>query len=409
MKIAIVSKDFPPNILGGGEISAYNLAQALSELGLDVHVITTTHIEPLEKSKFILHPIIRDVQLPGVLHYLRRNEVFYRESYKAVSKFLAENRDTDVVHAMNMASIPGTVKAAVKHRVPSVITINSHWLTCPTGTMLKPDGTICDGNCSIMKTFQCYSHSPLSKMALGTLYSPLQRSTRKKYASKADAVVSISKSIEEYVKQVINPKRSFVIPNIINADEYNVAPEEEYQSTLLFVGALIKPKGCEYLIRAMPDIVNEHPDAVLRILGDGAERAHLRELSAQLEIEKNVRFEGAVPHEKVPLYYASTDIVVLPSTWPEPLSRIILEAMASGKPIVATKAGGTPDVIKQGENGILVDISNSKQIYEAILSLLSDESKRVDIGKKGKGTVEKMFGPSAVSKSYHTIYKEIST
>lgn len=232
--------------------------------------------------------------------------------------------------------------------------------------------------------------------------------TRKKYASNADAVVSISRSIEGYVKQVINPKRSYVIPNIINAEEYNVDPEDEYRSNILFLGALIKPKGCEYLIRAMPEITKEHPKVVLRILGEGVEYDYLRKLSERSGIEKNVVFEGVVPHAKTPVYYASTDIVVLPSTWPEPLSRIILEAMASRKPIVATKAGGTPDIVKHGENGILVDINNPKQIYEAIVSLLSDESKRFDMGKRGKEMVKKMFSPSTVSKSYHNIYKEIS-
>jgi len=408
MKIAIVSKYFPPNIRGGGEISAYNLAQALTEIGVEVHVITSTNVEQLKESKFTLHPIIKDVSMPSVLNYVSRNEVFYWNSYKAESKFLSDNRDIDVVHAMNMTSIPGTVKASVKHSIPSIITINSHWLTCPTGMMLKSDDTVCDGECSFIKTLHCYSNSSFPEMLLGTLYSPIQMHTRKKYASNADAVVSISRSIEGYVKQVINPKRSYVIPNIINAEEYNVDPEDEYRSNILFLGALIKPKGCEYLIRAMPEITKEHPKVVLRILGEGVEYDYLRKLSERSGIEKNVVFEGVVPHAKTPVYYASTDIVVLPSTWPEPLSRIILEAMASRKPIVATKAGGTPDIVKHGENGILVDINNPKQIYEAIVSLLSDESKRFDMGKRGKEMVKKMFSPSTVSKSYHNIYKEIS-
>jgi glycosyltransferase involved in cell wall biosynthesis len=182
MKIAIVSKYFPPNIRGGGEISAYNLAQALTEIGVDVHVITSTNIDQLEESKFTLHPIIKDISMPGVLNYLSRNEVFYWKSYKAVSKFLSENQDIDVVHAMNMASIPGTVKAAIKHDIPSVITVSSHWLTCPTGMMLKSDDTVCDGQCSFMKTLRCYSNSSFPEMLLGTMYSPIQMHTRKKYA-----------------------------------------------------------------------------------------------------------------------------------------------------------------------------------------------------------------------------------
>jgi glycosyltransferase involved in cell wall biosynthesis len=404
MKIAIVSKYFPPNILGGGEISAYNLAQALTEIGVDVHVITSTNIHQLEESRFTLHPIIKDVSMPGLLNYLSRNEVFYWKSYKAVSKFLSDNSDIDVVHAMNMTSIPGTVKAAIKHDISSVITISSHWLTCPTGMMLKSDDTVCDGKCSFMKTLQCYSNSSFSEMLLGTMYSPIQMHTRKKYASKADAVVSISKSVEGYAKQVINPKRSYVIPNIINAEEYNVDPEEEYRSNILFLGALIKPKGCEYLIRAMPKIAKEHPKVVLRILGDGAEYDYLRKLSERSEIEKNVVFEGVVPHVKTPLYYASTDVVVFPSIWPEPFGRISVEAMAAGKPVVASNVGGISDTIEHGKTGLLVETRNSKRIAEAVLQLIEDENMQKRMGEEGRKLVKEKYSADVIGRKYLEVY-----
>lgn len=408
MKIAIVSKDFPPNIRGGGEISAFNLAQALAELGVDVHVITSTNINQLKKSSFSLHPIIKDVILPCVLNYLSRNEVFYWESYRTVSKFLADNRDTDVVHAMNVYSIPGTVKAAVKHGIPSVITINSHWLTCPTGMMLKPDSTVCDGNCGFIKTFQCYSNSNFSEMVLGTLYSPLQKHTRKKYASKADAVVSISKSLEGYVKQVINPRRSYVIPSIINVDEYNVKPEEDYRSDILFLGALIKPKGCEYLIRAMPEIAKEHPEVVLRILGDGTEYNYLRKLSERLEIEKNVIFEGIVPYENTPVYYASTDIVVFPSIWPEPFGRISAEAMAAGKPVVASNVGGIAETVIDGQTGILVEPGNSKHIAEALFYLLENPGTRREMGEQGRIIATNKYSANIIGKRYIEVFRSFT-
>ena len=407
MKIAIVSKYFPPNIRGGGEISAFNLAQALAELGLDVHVITSSNIEQLKESRFTLHPIIKDVSMPGILKYLSRNEIFYWNSYKAVSKFLSDNQDIDVVHGMNMASIPGTLKAAVKHGIPSVITISSHWLACPTGMMLKQDYTICDGICSFKKTFECYSNSSFSERLMGTIYSPIQMHTRKKYASKADAVVSISKSIDGYVKQVINPKRSYVISNIINANEYDVEPEEEYRSNILFLGALIKPKGCEYLIRAMPEIAKEHPKVVLRILGDGAEYDYLRKLSERLGIEKNVVFEGVVPHEKTPIYYVSTDIVVFPSIWPEPFGRISVEAMAAGKPVVASDIGGISDTIEHGKTGLLVEPRNPEKIAEAALYLLEDSNMRRKMSENGKKVVKSKYSSDAISKKYLKVYHDL--
>jgi glycosyltransferase involved in cell wall biosynthesis len=407
MKIAIVTKDFPPKIRGGGEISAYNLAQALADRSVEVYVITSTDVKYLAGSRFTLQPIIKTRKLPGILHYFSRNEIFYRESFKALSKFLSDNRDVDVIHAMNMASIPGTIKAARRYDIPSVITINSHWLTCPTGMMLKPNDAICDGVCSIFKTAHCYSTSPLPEKLLGTFYSPLQRRTRRKYALRADAVVSISRSLEKYVNQIINPKRSFVIPNIITAEHYEVEPEERYRSTLLFLGALIKPKGCEYLLRAMPEIAKDEPEVMVRILGEGPEYQNLRFLSSRLGLDKSIIFEGLVPYEKTPVYYASTDIVVFPSIWPEPFGRIAVEAMAAGKPVVGSHVGGIAETIKEGYTGILVEPGNSKQIADAVVRLLNDPALRRTMGARGKTEAKNHYAAEIIARRYLDVYRSV--
>lgn len=143
MKIAIVSRYFPPNIRGGGEISAFYLAEALSRFA-EVHVITSIGAKS-DFLKFIVHPIINNKSLPGVLHYVSRNEIFYKNTYKALNIFL-KKYDIDVIHALNMDTIPGTTYAAKKFKIPSVITVNSQWLTCPHGYMLQlKDISVCNG------------------------------------------------------------------------------------------------------------------------------------------------------------------------------------------------------------------------------------------------------------------------
>jgi glycosyltransferase involved in cell wall biosynthesis len=406
MKIAIISKYFPPNIRGGGEISALNLARGLSREGIEVHVITSKEVSEIPGSEFALYPLFETIHAPKIFDPLIRNDIFYRESFKALDRLLSWNKDFDLLNAWNMYSIPGTVKAALKHKIPSVITINSHWMTCPTGEMLKRDKMICEGDCGFLKSFYCYSQMRFPENMIAPIYSRLLRSMRIKATEQANAVVSISKSLDNYIKHSIKPEISYVIPNIVEVEKFQQKSHEEFASDILFLGNLEKPKGCEYLITAMGEVVRNHPDVRLRIIGRGREELSLKKLSSSLGLGKNILFEGFVDYEKIPAYYASTSIVVFPSIWPEPFGRISVEAMAAGKPVAAAAVGGIPEVVEHGRTGLLVQPWNPSQIAEAILYLLDNE----DIAKRmGKNGIEeaKKYSSEVISKKYIEVYTQV--
>lgn len=406
MKIAIISKYFPPDIRGGGEISAYNLAQGLAEQGVEVHVITSKNINEMPGSKFTLHPIF-DVKRPlKIFEPLVQNELFYKSSFNALDNFLSKHGDFDLLHAWNMYSIPGTVMAAKRHGIPSVITVNSHWLTCPSGQMMRNDSSICTGECDLASMFRCYSGMGFPENIIGPFYSRQLMRKRLGFAERADAVVSISKSIESYVTNLFKPGKSYVIHNIVELEKYNLPPREELMSDLLFLGNLEKPKGCEYLIRAMAEITRKIPGARLRIIGRGSGELELKKLSNHLGLENNISFEGFVEPEEIPSYYASTSIVVFPSIWPEPFGRISVEAMASGRPVVATRVGGIPEVVEHKKTGLLVEPGNSSQIAEAVLYLLENEDVAKKMGEKGKDEAKK-YSSQAISIQYIEVYRHV--
>lgn len=404
MKIAIVSKYFPPDIRGGGEISAYNLAQGLAEQGMEVHVITSRNIHEVAGSKFTLHPVFDVKSSLKIFEPLVHNEFFYKSSFNALDKFLSKHGDFDLLNAWNMYSIPGTVRAAKRHGIPSVITVNSHWLTCPSGQMTRNDPSICTGECGLASMFQCFSSMGFPENIIGPLYSKQLMRKRLSFAEKADAVVSISRSIESYVTNLFKPEKSYVIHNIVEIDRYKQLPKEEFKSDILFLGNLEKPKGCEYLIKSMTGIVKKRPDIKLRIIGRGAEEPLLKRLSNSLKLEKNISFEGFVDYEKIPSYYASTSVVVFPSIWPEPFGRISVEAMASGKPVVAARVGGIPEVVEHEKTGLLVEPGNSSQIAEAVLYLLENEDIAKKMGENGKEEAKK-YSSKAISRQYIEVYR----
>lgn len=172
------------------------------------------------------------------------------------------------------------------------------------------------------------------------------------------------------------------------------------RKVVLFVGRLAEKKGVAYLIEAMKDI-----DALLVIVGDGPLREELKRQS--LKIENKVLFLGAKSHVDLKTIYASADIFVSPSITAkdgdqEGLPTAILEAMASGLPVIASNSGGISSLIEQSINGILCEEKNCDQIAAAIRNLLENERIRIQIIVMGKKVIKK-YDYSNIAKQYNRL------
>jgi len=152
-----------------------------------------------------------------------------------------------------------------------------------------------------------------------------------------------------------------------------------------YVGWLIPIKGVTYLVNAMAEVVQRHPNSLLVLVGKGDEKGEEEtKLSKQVEnlgIADHVRFLGWRPD--VDEIMGCFDIFVLPSL-NEGMGRVLVEAMATGLPIVASSVGGIPDLVKDGENGLLVPPADAGALKRAISDLLSDKAKRKRMGETGK-------------------------
>jgi glycosyltransferase involved in cell wall biosynthesis len=127
----------------------------------------------------------------------------------------------------------------------------------------------------------------------------------------------------------------------------------------------------DQLIRAMPEIIKRLGRAYLIVLGDGPELENLQNLAQSLKLAEQIKFLDRVPHEKVLEYFSHADVFVLNTNY-EGLSHTLLEAIKAGAPVIATDVGGNPEVITDGQNGLLVNYNNQKQLIEAIFRLLTD-------------------------------------
>jgi phosphatidylinositol alpha-1,6-mannosyltransferase len=168
----------------------------------------------------------------------------------------------------------------------------------------------------------------------------------------------------------------------------------EGRPVVVCVSRLVPRKGQDALVRALPAILRQVPEAVLLIVGDGPYRRDLEKLVDGLGVQQAVRFSGPVPWERLPAYFDAGDVFAMPCRTRrrgldvEGLGIVYLEASATGLPVVAGRSGGAPDAVLDGETGLVVDGRSIEGIAEAVSGLLRDPERAQQMGEKGRAWVE---------------------
>jgi glycosyltransferase involved in cell wall biosynthesis len=152
------------------------------------------------------------------------------------------------------------------------------------------------------------------------------------------------------------------------------------------VAVLREPKGIQFMIAALPGILEQHPDAVYLVVGDGPHRASLEDLAARTGVADSTRFIGR--SGDIPAVLAATDLFVLPSLT-EALPTVVIEAMAAAIPVVATDVGGTREVLTGG--GVVVPARSAPQLVDAVARLLGSPRQRHALGQEGRRLAVERF------------------
>jgi glycosyltransferase involved in cell wall biosynthesis len=170
------------------------------------------------------------------------------------------------------------------------------------------------------------------------------------------------------------------------------------------VGRLVKEKGCDSFLRAAADVLPHFPGTKFLFIGDGPERNSLELLARDLSIQEKVIFLGH--SSDMPRIYASLDFCVLPSLL-EGMPMTILEAMAAGKPIIATRVGEIPNMLDTDVNGLLVAPGSVAELSAAMIRLLGDPSLRSRLGENGRRKAFESFSAEVMARAYIALYDEI--
>lgn len=216
------------------------------------------------------------------------------------------------------------------------------------------------------------------------------------FAGKLDARIAVSPAAAEFINQYF-PGHYEVIPNGIDIDRFgpHVEPVRRYldgRPNILFVGRYNESrKGLKYLLRALALVRQEFPNVRLLVVGPGTPQRFDHELDqGQLD---NVVFVGPVDKQGLASYYATADIFCAPSTGRESFGIVLLEAMASGKPVIATNIRGYNAVVRHRVDGLLVKRKSPEALALALVHLLADRELRARFGEAGRRRAEEFSWP----------------
>ncbi len=232
-----------------------------------------------------------------------------------------------------------------------------------------------------------------------------RRLSGKTYGS-AKRVICISEKVRDQVLEGMGGNcRTAVIYNGVNAAMFTPGSEQPEAPTILSVGNLIPIKGHDMLLQAVALLAPEFPRLSYEIIGDGPERARLQTLAHELKISSHVHFPGRQSRSQVAEAMRRCTLFVLPSRY-EALGCVYLEAMASGKAVIACRGQGIAEVIRDGQNGVLVRAGDEKELALAMTRLLRDEKARREIGLVARSTIVQGFTHAHQAANLARIYRE---
>ena len=365
---------------GGTEIAAYNLAVQMAKMGNDIDVFTTSINS---KNSIELYPHMR----------IHRNATTFKiasanASLKLIYKPL--NYDLDIVHAHSpipYSDLPALLYAKRKN-VPFLLTYQF-------------DGQETGGSFMRNTGVSIYNKVFINRVLDS---AEVIIATTRSYAEE-------SPFLKNYLEKIV------VIPNGINIEEVTTTLTKEESRTnlglplktkiILFFGSLVPYKGPDILLKAFKIIKKEFPEVKLIFAGRGQLLLELQDMAKQFDLDNDVIFLGFVEEEEKALYYKSADIFCLPSTnMAESFGIVNLEAMASGIPIVGSNLGGIPDIIKEGENGLLAKPCDHKSLANALLTLLKDDDLREKMGNNGRKMVTD-YSWDKIAKETEKLYRDV--
>jgi glycosyltransferase involved in cell wall biosynthesis len=226
----------------------------------------------------------------------------------------------------------------------------------------------------------------------------------------ADIVTACSRSMLDQVVAAVPEvaARGRVVLNGIDTARIDASPLPEGDPCVLLLGRFVPDKGLDVGVRAVAALVEEFPTLRVLLVGDGVERAALLALADELGIAARVEAPGALPPHAVADVFARATVVAVPSRYPEPFGLVAVEAGLAGRPVVASAAGGLPEVVDDGVTGLLVPQEDPAALAGALARVLRDRELATQLGAAGRARALEQFAMSRHTDEFEALYRELA-
>jgi len=354
---------------GGVSAHVQTSAAVLARHGIDVRVMVA-RIESNER-------------IPGVTVH-RCPHLFHPEVPMAERIGEILSLAPDVIH-LHQVDLPDVI-AELRTIAPMVISAHVY-SACPSGVYYFQPGHECSRGHGPGCVFNMLARGCAHSRNVKSLPAQYRGAARRAQALRgADMLVSYSSAVDRHLAANGLQRRQVVPFPVTITPRPGVAPPGRRR--VLFAGRVVKQKGVAVLIRAAREV-----DAEFVVCGDGRQLEAMRRLARRTGVERRVRFAGWLSAEDLARELAEASVVAMPALWPEPFGLVGIEALAAGRPVVASATGGVGDWLVDGVSGVYVRPGDAGELARALGELLDDPERRRAMGEAGRLDVQARFAP----------------
>lgn len=391
MNILMLTEYFPPFDFGGSEWSTYYLAKGLSERGFNVTILTPNYGK--EKNKevkegfLIYRPsfYIKINKKKQLTPYWHTNIAWFIWSAFCTIKYCLKNK-IDIIHIQGKYFLPAAILAKIILRKKIITTLRDYIILCPLSMCLLYENKIC--------TLKKYIVNDIPKMIkiyhkdknliikfflyLSALRLKIVSIFLKKLLKYTDDIISIS-DIEKKIYEKEGFKNISIITNPYLFKTLRKTKKSKEKNKIIFAGRLTPGKGADMLIKIIPMVIKKFKNVIFYFIGEGFLKKDLINESKKNRLSSNIKFLGYLDHNKLQKYLRTAAITVMPSLWPEPFGRVVLESLGVGTPVVVSDRCGVSENVINKRWGVISRPNKDEFVKSIIFALKNKEIMRENL------------------------------
>ena len=395
MRILFLANFFPPASRGGQEIECREARDVLEERNHETLVLTSDYLAKQQTIKE--HNVYRSLELETAIspsrNLVRTFTGIERRERRNIRRLrkLVNDFEPDVLFIWGMWNLPKSLARCAEELMGDRVLYRfaDYWPTLPSQLEIYWSNLAQGGPKRQLKSFL----RPIARRQIHHVVStPVLKIPNAICVSQAVKEILLTHDLPlenaTVIHTGINVNHFFIHRSFVDAGQRAGEPGP---LPMLYIGRLIPEKGFETVIRAFGKLARDHRERNISLTailsGDPEYRHYLSQLLVEEGAHERIKLLSTVPRDEIPGYMAEAEIFLFPSIWPEPFSRVVLEAMAAGLAVIGTTVGGTGELLIDGETGLSFDPEDASMLAQRIVQLHDDRLLRFRLARNGQQQV----------------------